>query len=227
MVIRLVLADDDWAIRAGLRTVLDTAGDLAIVAEADTGRRAVDAVLAHRPDIVLLDIRMPDLDGLQAAAEISRLSPATRRIIVTTFGEDHYLTQALELGVDGFLLKSGDPHDLISGIRAVFHGGACLAPPLTRLLMTAMAKTRTQQRARDAQQAHLTTRLTRRELEVLSHLGRGLSNSEIAHRLHVSEGTIKTHVSALLSTLQLKNRVQLAILAQETGSADAAPGLSD
>jgi DNA-binding NarL/FixJ family response regulator len=217
MVIRLVIADDDWAIRAGLRSVLDTAADLAVVAEADTGRKAVDAVLAHQPDVVLLDIRMPDLDGLEAAAEISRLAPATRRIIVTTFGEDHYLTRALELGVDGFLLKSGDPHDLISGIRAVSHGGACLAPPLTRSLMTAMTTIRAQQRTRDARQAHLAARLTRRELDVLAHVGRGLSNHEIAQHLHVSEGTIKTHVSALLTTLQLKNRVQLAILAQQAG----------
>ena len=217
--IRLVIADDDWAVRAGLKAVLNTADDLVIVAEADTGRTAVDAVLAHQPDVVLLDIRMPDLDGLQAAAEINRLAPATRRVMVTTFGQDHYLTRALELGVDGFLLKSGDPHDLISGIRAVHRGGACLAPNLTRSLMTAMAEMRVQQRTRDARQAHLTTRLTRREFEVLRHIGRGLSNSEIAQQLHVSEGTIKTHVSALLAALHLRNRVQLAILAQQTGSA--------
>jgi DNA-binding NarL/FixJ family response regulator len=213
----VLLADDEAMIRAGLRAIVETDPGLEVVAEASDGREAVEFAMRHRPDIALLDIRMPVLDGLGAAEEIRRVLPATSVIMLTTFSEDAYIARALAAGASGFVLKSADPRELLAGIRAVAAGAAYLSPDVTsrviaripgdRLERAAAARTRVQQ-------------LTAREREVVALIGAGLSNAEIAARLHLVEGTVKAHVSAVLARLDLRNRVQLAILAYEAGLTD-------
>ncbi|GGP42812.1 response regulator [Saccharothrix coeruleofusca] len=212
--IRVLLADDEAMIRAGVRTILATDPDITVVAEAVNGREAVDLAIAHRPDVVLLDIRMPVLDGLAAAVEIAAVAPSAAVAILTTFGDDEYLARALDGGAAGFLLKSGDPRELVAGVHAVAGGGAYLAPKAAARVigqLRAGALTRaTTARAR-------TDMLTPREREVLSLLAAGLSNAQIATRLNLVEGTVKGHVSTILTRLDLANRVQAAILAHEAG----------
>lgn len=212
MTIRVVLADDEALIRAGVCAVLANDSRIEVVAEASDGHEAVELVRRHRPAVALLDIRMPRLDGLAATAEIRRLVPDTAVIILTTFGEDDYISRAITEGASGFLLKSGDPRELTAGIRAVAEGAAYLSPRVTSRVLSRLAAGRlgAEAGARDK-----VSTLTDREREVLTLLGKGLSNAEIADRLYLVEGTVKAHVSTLLTRLGARNRVQAAIVAHQ------------
>ncbi|MFG2071162.1 response regulator [Nonomuraea maritima] len=212
--IRILLADDETMMRAGVRAILSSDPELDVVAEAGDGRQAVDLAISHRPDVALLDIRMPRLDGLAAAAEIRRHAPATAVVILTTFGEDDYIAKALDAGASGFLLKSGDPRELIAGIHAVADGAAYLSPKVAQRVISRLAGGRM---ARGALARDRVEALTEREREVLALLGAGLSNAEIARELHIVEGTVKAYVSAILTRLDVRNRVQAAIIAHEAG----------
>ncbi|MCX4548081.1 MULTISPECIES: response regulator transcription factor [unclassified Streptomyces] len=215
--VRVLLADDEKMIRAGIRAVLGAAPSIEVVAEAGDGREAVELTLKHRPDVALLDIRMPRLDGLQAAEELRTAAPGTALVMLTTFSEDEYIVRALGAGVSGFLLKSGDPRELIAGVQAVAEGAAFLSPEVARRVLAHLGTARLS-RAADARGK--LDQLTGREREVVALVAAGLSNAEIAAKLYVVEGTVKAHVSAVLSRLELKNRVQLAILAYEAGLVD-------
>ncbi|QYC45446.1 Transcriptional regulatory protein DegU [Nonomuraea coxensis DSM 45129] len=212
--IRILLADDEALMRAGVRAILAADPELDVVAEAGDGRQAVDLAISHHPDVALLDIRMPRLDGLAAAAEIRGAAPGTAVVMLTTFGEDDYIAKALDVGAAGFLLKSGDPRELIAGIRAVAEGAAYLSPRVAQRVIAQLSGGRMVRgaRARDRVEA-----LTGREREVLALVGAGLSNAEIAGRLHLVEGTVKAYVSAILTRLDVRNRVQAAIIAHEAG----------
>jgi DNA-binding NarL/FixJ family response regulator len=171
-------------------------------------------VRRHRPDIALLDIRMPVLDGLSAAEEIRRTLPATAVVMLTTFSEEEYVVRALAAGASGFVLKSGDPRELLTGVRAVRDGGAFLSPEVTRQVIAQLPGP---QIARAATARSRIAELTERERAVAGLVGSGLSNAEIAGRLHVVEGTVKAHVSAILARFGLRNRVELAVLSYEAG----------
>ncbi|GIH16990.1 response regulator [Rugosimonospora africana] len=215
--IRVLLADDEAVIRAGVRAILSADPAIEVVAEAADGREAVDLARRHRPQVALLDIRMPRLDGLAAATEIRRLVPETAAVMLTTFGEDDYIARALDGGASGFLLKSGDPRDLIAGVRAVAGGAAYLSPQVTHRVITAL---RAGGASRAATARSRIEALTDRERDVLALLGAGLSNAEIARRLFLVEGTVKSYVSAILTRLGVRNRVQAAVIAHEAGLAD-------
>ncbi|MFI0487428.1 response regulator [Actinomadura sp. 9N215] len=215
--IRALLADDEAMIRAGVRAILTADPGIDVVAEAADGREAIDLTLRHRPDVTLLDIRMPRLDGLAAAAELRRVAPGTAIVMLTTFGEDEYIARALSGGASGFLLKSGDPRELIAGVRAVADGGAYLSPKVAHRVITELGGGRLSGGARARRR---TAGLTPRERDVLALLGAGLSNAQIAARLHVVEGTVKAYVSAILTRLDVRNRVQAAVLAYEAGLVD-------
>ena len=217
--IRVLLADDEAMIRAGVRAILAADPGIEVVAEAADGHQAVDLTLRHRPDVTLLDIRMPRQDGIAAAAELRRAAPATGIIILTTFGEDDYIARALSGGASGFLLKSGDPRELIAGVRAVAGGAAYLSPKVAHRVITELGGGNLSGAARAR---HRTAALTPRERDVLALLGAGLSNAEIAARLHVVEGTVKAYVSAILTRLDVRNRVQAAVVAHQAGLVDAA-----
>ncbi|OLF19114.1 response regulator [Actinophytocola xanthii] len=210
--IQVVLADDEAMVRAGVRAILATDPDIEVVAEARTGRTAVDLVRAHRPQVALLDIRMPDLDGLQAAQEIAVVAPTTAVIMLTTFGQDDYITRALTGGADGFLLKASDPRELLTAVHAVAGGAAYLSPAVARRVI---ASYRTQGPHDEARR--VITTLTDRERDVLVLLAAGHSNAEIAAALFIVEGTVKAHVSSILDKLGTRNRVQAAILAHQAG----------
>jgi len=212
--IRVLLADDEAMIRAGVRAILTTDPGIEVVAEAGDGHEAVELARLHRPDVAVLDIRMPRLDGLGAADALRRTLPDTAVVMLTTFSEDDYIARALGGGVGGFLLKSGDPRELIAGVRAVAAGGAALSPTVARRVIDTLGGERLTRAA--AARARLAP-LTGREREVVSLLAAGCSNQEIAARMYVVEGTVKAHVSAVLGRLGLRNRVQLAILAHEAG----------
>ncbi|MFF4532736.1 response regulator [Streptomyces sp. NPDC001407] len=201
-------------IRAGVRAILGADPGIEVVAEAADGREAVEAAQAHRPDVALLDIRMPRLDGLAACEEIRRTTPGTAVAILTTFSEDAYISRALGGGATGFLLKSGDPYELMAGVRAVADGGAYLSPKVARHVIAELGGERLM---RGAAARARTAGLTAREREVLALLGEGLSNAGIARRLHLVEGTVKGYVSAVLDRLEVGNRVQAAIIAYEAG----------
>lgn len=216
--IRLLVADDEPMIRAGARAILAADPGIEVVAEAGDGREAVELALRHRPDVALLDIRMPKLDGLGAAEELRRALPDIGVVMLTTFGEDEYVVRALAAGANGFLLKSGDPRELVAGVRAVAEGAAYLSPKIAHRVIHRLGAddlARGLSRERVAQEK--VARLTDREREVLALVGAGLSNLEIGRRLFLGPGTVKTHVSAILTRLEARNRVQAAILAYEAG----------
>jgi DNA-binding NarL/FixJ family response regulator len=210
-VIRVLLADDEAMIRAGLKAVLATDPGITVVAEAGDGREAVELANAHRPDVVLMDIRMPRLDGLAAAAELTGVVPV---VMLTTFDEDEYVARALADGASGFLLKAADPRELLIAVRAVADGAAYLSP---RVAHRVIAGLRTGELTRPATARKKVEALTPRERDVLALVGRGLSNQEIGRELHLAEGTVKAHLTSILRSLDVQNRVQAAITAYEAG----------
>lgn len=214
--ITVAVVDDQPLIRTGLRTMLEHAPDLEIVGEADDGEKAVALVSRARPDVVLMDIRMPRLDGIEATRRITA-DPnlaAVRVIMLTTFDLDDYVYAAIRAGASGFMLKDARPEDILAAVRVVAAGDALLAPSITRRLMSELA-------ARPAETppapAPELAALTEREREVLALVGRGLSNAEIAERLYVSPATAKTHVSHIMTKLYARDRAQLVVLAYESG----------
>ncbi|BFO14146.1 response regulator transcription factor [Streptomyces sp. KM77-8] len=205
-------------VRAGVRAILASGGESEVVAEAGDGREAVELARAHRPDVALLDIRMPRLDGLTAAEEIVRTVPGTAVALLTTFSEQAYVARALSAGATGFLLKSGDPYELMAGVRAVAEGAAFLSPKVARYVIEDLGGGGAGGRLARAEHARARVAvLSPREREVLGLVGAGLSNPEIAARLHLVEGTVKAYVSAVLDRLGVRNRVQAAIVAYEAG----------
>jgi len=217
-VIRVLIADDEPMIRAGVRAVLATAPDIEVVAEAVDGHDAVELVRRHRPAVAVLDIRMPGLNGIDAAAEIRDVAPAIGVVMLTTFGEDDYILRALGGGAAGFLIKSGDPEELIAGVRAVAEGAAYLSPKVAARVVAHLTATGAGTLAgRRSAARERVAALTAREREVLAFLGGGLSNGQIARRLHVVEGTVKAHVSSILARLAVDNRAAAAVVAHEAG----------
>ncbi|MDQ1073284.1 response regulator [Streptomyces canus] len=216
--IRVLIADDEPMIRAGVRAVLATDPDIEVVAEAVDGHDAVELVRRHRPAVAVLDIRMPGINGIDAAAEIHTTVPTTSVIMLTTFGEDDYILKALGGGAAGFLIKSGEPEELITGVRAVAEGAAYLSPKVAARVIAHLAATGVGSLAgRRSAARHRVAALTAREREVLAFVGSGLSNGQIARRLHVVEGTVKAHVSSILARLGVDNRAAAAVVAHEAG----------
>lgn len=209
--IRVVLVDDQALTRAGLRMLCETTDDIHIVAEADHGHKAVQAVERESPDLVLMDLRMPGMDGITAAARIRSSRPGVRILILTTFDDDDHLFPALSAGADGFLVKDAAPEDVLDGIRRVAAGDSVFSPAVMRRLVRAAIETRTSVDGAIAGKANL-DKLTAREREVLALVGEGLSNAEIATRLHVGITTVKTHVGSLMTKTGTSNRVRLAVV---------------
>jgi DNA-binding NarL/FixJ family response regulator len=219
MTVRVVLIDDEALARAGVRSVLAAAApDIDVVAEAADGRAGVEAVLAHNPDVVLLDIRMPVLDGIATATELRRVGASVAVLVLTTFGEADLVNRALSAGVDGFVTKSSAPQELALAIRAVADGGAYLSPRVARMVLDGRVAPR--HGTAIAESSELIARLTPRERDVLDLLARGQSNAEIGAALHLAEGTVKAHVTSLLRTLEVRNRVEAALIAYRAGRAD-------
>ena len=213
MSIRVLLADDQAMVRAGFRMILESQPDIAVVAEAEDGEHALLAVQRLQPDVVLMDIQMPGVDGLEATRRITaRPELTTRIVILTTFERDDYLFDALRSGASGFLLKNAPPEELVHAVRVVAGGDALLSPSVTRRMIEQFA----QRPVRALAGAEL-DRLTEREREVLRLLASGRSNAELASELFVGEGTIKTHVSNVLSKLGVRDRVQAVVFAYESG----------
>jgi DNA-binding NarL/FixJ family response regulator len=213
MTITVVLADDQALVRRGFRLILETEPGIEVVAEAEDGQQAIDAVRRHRPAVVLMDIQMPGLDGLEATRRIlGQGGNQTRVLILTTFERDDYVFEALQVGASGFLLKTAPPEDLLTAVRVVSQGEALLSPSVTRRVIQEV--TRHQRRAPRSPELD---RLTQRELEVLRLLAEGRSNAEIAAELYLSEATVKTHTSSILSKLGLRDRVQVVIFAYKQG----------
>ncbi len=217
----VVLADDQDLIRAGFKMILSAEDDIDVVGEAADGRQAVEAVQRLRPDIVLMDVQMPGMDGIEATAEVVG-STDTRVVVLTTFDRDDYLFASLQAGASGFLLKNSDPEDLVDALHAVAEGHALLAPEVTRRVISRFAGRRGRGEGLGAVSSpgyrpDLLEQLTDREQEVLALVARGLSNTEIAGRLVVGEATVKTHVSRLLGKLGLRDRVQAVVFAYESG----------
>jgi DNA-binding NarL/FixJ family response regulator len=210
---RVLIADDDDLMRAGLVELLSGDASIEIVGKASTGREAVERTRRLDPDVVLMDVRMPDLDGIAATREVTRAAPRTRVLILTTFEQDDYIFGALRAGASGFLLKRTRPEELIAAVHTVGAGDALLSPSVTRRVIDRMAQQPTPEVADRAKLRELTPR----EREVLQLLARGLSNREIASELVVEESTIRTHVKRILMKLQLRDRVQIVIFAYESG----------
>jgi DNA-binding NarL/FixJ family response regulator len=214
MNIRILLADDQALVRAGLRTILEKSHGFDVVGEATDGALAVTQAIAVRPDVVLMDIRMPGLDGIAATREIRARPNPPRILLLTTFDLDGYVYSGLRAGASGFLLKDALPEELTSAIRTIASGEAVIAPTATRRLIERFLDTATE--PDPAQQRSLAT-LTDREREVLILIARGLTNAEIADQLHLAEGTVRTHVGRIFTKLSLRDRVQAVVLAYETG----------
>ena len=213
MSISVLIADDQALVRAGFRMILETDRALRVVAEADDGAQAVEASRRTRPDIVLMDIRMPVMDGLEATRRIVAAKDPPRVLMLTTFDHDEYVFDALVAGASGFLLKDVAPEQLLAGIRFIAHGDSLLSPSLTRRLIESFVR----HHPRTPQPPPGLEELTARELEIFGLIARGLSNAEIAEQLVVSSTTIKTHVARVLIKLGLRDRVQAVVLAYETG----------
>ncbi|MFI6325307.1 response regulator [Nonomuraea sp. NPDC050556] len=212
MSIKVVVADDQELVRSGFAMILDAQPDIDVVAEVGDGQEAVDKVREHAPDVLLLDIRMPRMDGIEAARLVCAETP-TRVIMLTTFDQDDYVYDALNAGASGFLLKDVRRDDLVHAVRVVAAGDSLLAPAVTRRLIDDMVR----KQVRPGPVHRSLDVLTERERETMVLLGRGMSNAEIAAEMIVSEHTVKTHVSSVLSKLGLRDRVQAVIAAYETG----------
>ncbi len=211
--IRVVIADDQELVREGFRLILESHDDITVVAEAEDGSSAVAATCTHRPDVVLMDIRMPGLDGIAATREIRRQAPDTHVVMLTTFGDDRSLYEALKAGADGFLLKSGPRGQLAEAVHSVAAGTSLLSPELTRRLIASFVE---RQPPTDGIPEQL-SELTERELEVLRLVCRGLSNSEIATQLFLTEATVKSHVGRVLQKIGVRDRVQAVIACYSCG----------
>lgn len=214
-VIRVVIVDDEPLIRAGIRMILTSAPDIEVVAEAANGREAVALARLHTPDVMLLDIQMPVMDGLTALGELRRAAPEVRALILTTFGEKENVLRALGQGGAGFLLKDSAPGELIGAVRAAAAGDAYLSPGATRHVVDQLASGKAAVRGEEARRQ--VAELSERERGVLALLGEGLSNADAGRRLHMSEATVKTYVSRILAKLGCENRVQAALLARDAG----------
>jgi len=217
-VIRILLVDDQALVRAGFRMILDAEPEIEIVGEASDGQDAIDQALTLRPDVVLMDIRMPELDGLEATrlilADAAEGHEGPKILMLTTFDLDEYVYEALRAGASGFLLKDTPPEQLVAAIHVIADGEALLSPSITRRVISEFVKgAGPSQRTRFPQ----IDELTARELEVMKLIARGLSNAEIAKGLYVSETTVKTHVARVLMKLNLRDRVQVVVLAYEAG----------
>lgn len=212
--VRVAIADDEPLVRAGIKLVLSAASDIEVVAEAGDGREAVDVVARHTVDVLLLDIRMPGMDGLTAIAEVAKVAPATKVAFLTTFGEAEYIGKALERGAAGFLLKDSAPDELVRAVRVLAAGESYLSPSVTTWVMKQVGS------AAPSKAVSARVRLealTERETDVLRLLAQGLSNADISTRLHASEATVKMYVSRVLAKLNCTNRVQAAIIAHDAG----------
>ncbi len=213
---RVMLVDDDALMRAGLRMIIDQSDDIVVVGEVDRGEDAARAVDEHRPDVVLMDVRMPGMNGIDATQVLTAKDPDVRIIVLTTFEHEEYVFGALRAGASGFLLKRTEPEQLLDGIRAVAGGDALLSPSVTRRLIAQFTQGTTPQRVRDPRLGEL----TERELEVLVQMAGGLSNDEIAETLFIAENTVKTHVKRVMFKLGSRDRVQAVVTAYEGGLMD-------
>jgi DNA-binding NarL/FixJ family response regulator len=218
--VRVLIVDDDDLMRAGLRGVLASDDAIELVGEADDGRQAVYRTRLLKPDVVLMDVRMPDLDGISATRELLAAFPEVKVVILTTFEQDDYIFGALNAGASGFLLKRTRPEELIAAIHTIAAGDSLLSPSVTSRVIGRMAGQPSPDAARDARLEELTPR----ETEVLSLMARGLSNVEIAATLVIEESTVKTHVKRILAKLDARDRVQAVIFAYESGLTPAGPG---
>ena len=214
--IRVLVVDDDDLMRAGLRSVLSSDDAIEVVGESADGRAAVAAAVALRPDVVLMDIRMPTLDGISATRELLSALPESKVVVLTTFDDEEYVFGALAAGAAGFLLKRTRPEELISAVHTIAAGDALLSPSVTRTVIDRAAE----RQPRDARASERLEELTPREREVLGLIARGLSNGEIAAELVVEESTVKTHVKRILMKLHARDRVQAVIFAYESGLAE-------
>jgi DNA-binding NarL/FixJ family response regulator len=217
--IRVLLVDDDALMRAGLDAILSSDAGVEVVGDAPDGRVAVERVRRLRPDVVLMDVRMPELDGIAATREVVAVAPDVRVVILTTFEDDDYIFGALTAGASGFLLKRTSPEQLLEGIRAVAAGDSLLSPSVTRRVIDRMATLPSGEAVLDRR----VDALTPRERDVLEQLARGLSNAEIAGALVIEESTVKTHVKRILMKLGLRDRVQAVIFAYESGLVSPGP----
>jgi DNA-binding NarL/FixJ family response regulator len=213
--IRVLLVDDDELMRAGLRTVLSSDRRIEVVAEASSGRGAISQARARRPDLVLMDVRMPDLDGIAATREVLAITPEAKVVILTTFDQDDYIFGALNAGASGFLLKRTRPEELLTAVHTVAAGDSLLSPSVTRVVIEHMAR---QPPPSSAASTRL-EELTAREREVLEQVAGGLSNGEIAEKLVIEESTVKTHVKRILMKLGLRDRIHAVIFAYDNGLA--------
>jgi DNA-binding NarL/FixJ family response regulator len=211
--IKVLLVDDDALVRAGLRMILSSAEDLEVVGEADDGARVLAAVREHRPDVVLMDIRMAQMDGITATTALRHLDPPPQVIVLTTFQADEQVMSALRAGANGFLVKDTPPAEIINAVRVVATGDAIISPSVTRTLLAHFGDTRASGRRRAA--AQRLAALTDREREVAAAIGSGASNAEVAASLFMSEATVKAHVSRLFAKLDVTNRVQIAIVVHD------------
>jgi DNA-binding NarL/FixJ family response regulator len=215
---RILIADDEALVRGGMRMILEAQEDLEVVGEAQDGREALAQVRALQPDLVLMDIRMPHLDGLEATRRLlAGAQPHPRVVMLTTFDLDEYVYEAIRAGASGFMLKSAPPRELVRGVRAVMEGDALLAPAITRRLLERFVERPPRTSATPPELGELTAR----ELEVLREIAQGRSNAEIARALFLSEATVKTHVNHILTKLRLRDRVQAVALAYRSGLMDA------
>jgi DNA-binding NarL/FixJ family response regulator len=217
--VRVLLVDDDDLMRAGLKAVISSDTNSEVVGEAANGRIAVDQVRALAPDLVLMDVRMPDLDGIAATRELLAASPEVKVVILTTFEQDDYIFDAINAGASGFLLKRTRPEELLAAIQTVAAGDSLLSPSVTRIVIERMVH----QPNPTIGSAHRLEELTPREREVLELVARGLSNGEIAATLVIEESTVKTHIKRILMKLELRDRIQAVILAYETGLTQPGP----
>jgi DNA-binding NarL/FixJ family response regulator len=217
-VIKVLLADDQALVRSGFRMILEARDDFDVIGEAENGREAVETASRTAPDVVLMDVRMPELDGIEATARIVADQPDVRVLILTTFDLDEYVARAIRAGASGFLLKDVRPAQLVEAIRVIAAGDALLAPQVTRRLLDRFAN-----EFDEARTPPTLDELTERELEILRLLAEGLSNAEMAERLFVGESTVKTHVSSILRKLHLRDRVQAVIAAYDAGLVRPSP----